>query len=283
VTVAVLVNAHARHGSEALGARIRNILPEARVAVTRSLEQARDFLREELSLRPPSVLLSGGGDGTAVSLLNTLREERLPIPALGLLPLGTGNGWARATGSVGPRAALRSLAALEGGAAPTVRPFGLVEAEGRVTPFAGMGWDAEILADYKRMVDETSAPVDPNAPPGARSGQKRGSAMLPYLRSMFTRSIPRLLTTERPRVRLVNLGEDALVVDPSGRVVFPLGGVDGFLRGGRVRADRSLPDSAAHGAGGGCDQPQCSARTGDCLSGGQSGQRCGNRRQPRGT
>jgi diacylglycerol kinase family enzyme len=229
VTVAVLVNAHARHGSDALGARIRRILPQARVAVTRSLDEARDFLREELAERPPSILLSGGGDGTAVSLLNTLRDEQLAIPALGLLPLGTGNGWARATGSVGPRAALRSLSALENGATPAVRPFGLVEVEGRVTPFAGMGWDAEILADYKRMVDESSAPVDPNAPPGARSGQKRGSAMLPYLRSMFTRSIPRLLSTERPRVRLVNLGEDALVVDPSGRAVPVEGGGQGAV------------------------------------------------------
>jgi diacylglycerol kinase family enzyme len=225
----VLVNAHARHGSEALGARIRGMLPDARVAVTRSLDDARSFLLGELAARPPAVLLSGGGDGTAVSLINTLRDERVPIPALGLLPLGTGNGWARATGSVGPRAALRSVELLRHGDTPATRPFGLVEAEGRVTPFAGMGWDAEILADYKRMLDEADVPVDPTAPPGARSTKKRGSALLPYLRSMFTRSIPRLLSAERPRIRLVNLGEQALVVDGSGRAVPVDGGGPGAV------------------------------------------------------
>ncbi len=230
MTVAVLVNAHSRHGSEALGAKIRAILPQASVRVTRSLEDARDFVREELVARPPSVLLSGGGDGTAVSLLNTLRDEGLTIPPLGLLPLGTGNGWARATGAVGPGAALRSLAGLRSGTTPVVRPFGLVEVEGRLTPFAGMGWDAEVLADYKRMVDETAKSVDPSAPPGARTGTKRGSATLPYLRSMFTRSIPRLLSTKRPTVRLINLGEPALVVDRDGRAVpVPNGGPGAVL------------------------------------------------------
>ena len=51
MTVAVLVNAHSRHGSEALGAKIRAILPQASVRVTRSLEDARDFVREELVAR----------------------------------------------------------------------------------------------------------------------------------------------------------------------------------------------------------------------------------------
>ena len=227
--VSVVVNAHARHGSEAIGAQIRKLLPGARVAVTRSLDEVLRFLREEVARRPPTLLLSGGGDGTAVSLLNALRAEGLPIPAMGLLPLGTGNGWARATGSVGPRAALRSLSVLRGGAPPAVRPFGLVEAEGRVSPFAGMGWDAEVLADYKSMLDASAPAIDRAAPAGARGSKRRGSSLGPYLRSILTRSVPRLLSTERPRVRLVNLGASALVVDRRGEVVEVPGGGPGAV------------------------------------------------------
>ena len=53
MSVAILVNVHSRHGSEALGARIRSIFPEARVAVTRSLEDARVWIRDELQARRP--------------------------------------------------------------------------------------------------------------------------------------------------------------------------------------------------------------------------------------
>ena len=44
------------------GARIRSILPDARVAVTRSLDDARAWVRDDLSTHCPELLLSGGGD-----------------------------------------------------------------------------------------------------------------------------------------------------------------------------------------------------------------------------
>ena len=95
MTVAVLVNVHARHGSDALGDRIASILPAARVAVTHTLEEAQAWVRDVLRQKPPRVLLSGGGDGTAVALLNELRAQKVDVPVFGLLPLGTGNAWAR--------------------------------------------------------------------------------------------------------------------------------------------------------------------------------------------
>ncbi|MBK9001646.1 MAG: diacylglycerol kinase [Myxococcales bacterium] len=208
MTVAVLVNLRARHGSEAVGRRIREILPLARVAVTRSLEDARTWVRDELTAARPEVLLSGGGDGTAVALLNELRDHGVTVPAFGLLPLGTGNGWARATGDVGKRAAFRGLSRLARHGAPPLRHFGLVETEGRITPFAGTGWDAEILADYKAIQESV---------PGAVRGL---SARGGYMQSLFTRTIPRhLFGYTPPRVRLVNLGEPAFGVTPEGRAV----------------------------------------------------------------
>lgn len=221
MSVAILVNMRSRHGSEALGARIRAIYPEARVAVTRSLEDARTWIRDELSALRPDLLLSGGGDGTAVALLNELRDQRLSVPAFGLLPLGTGNGWARATGDVGTRAALRGLAALRHIGTPPLRRFNLVETEGRLTPFAGVGWDADIVADFKRSQADVS-------PLFARLGPTAG-----YLRSMFTITIPRYLRAERPRMRVINLGPAALRADAQGRAVaVPNGGTGAVLYDG---------------------------------------------------
>lgn len=208
MTVAVLVNLRARHGSEAIGQRIREILPRARVAVTSTLDEARHWVREDYAANRPDVLISGGGDGTAVALLNELRDQGLAFPAFGLLPLGTGNGWARATGEVGKRAALRSLTWLPEHGAPPLRQSGLVETEGRVTPFAGTGWDAEVLADYKAVQELT-----PRVMRGA-------SARAGYMRSLFTRTIPRhLFGFSPPRVRVVNLGEPALGLSPDGRAI----------------------------------------------------------------
>lgn len=216
MSVAVLINVRARHGSEALGQQVRTILPEARIAITRSLEEARAWVREDLCRDRPEILLSGGGDGTAVALLNELRDHDLRVPAFGLLPLGTGNGWARATGGVGKREALRGLSALRDSGPPAVRKFPLVEAEGRLTPFAGAGWDSEILADYKNMNGGRLGTIS-----GARGG---------YFRSLTTRTIPRALSGKpRPIVRITNLGPPALTVDEAGTAVPMAGGEEGAV------------------------------------------------------
>lgn len=182
------------------------MLPNARLAVTTSLEEARRWVVEELMPNPPQLLLSGGGDGTAVSLLNELRDANTVFPALGLLPLGTGNGWARVTGAPQTRTALRGIAALAGDA-PPLRHFGLVETEGRLTPFAGTGWDAEIVSDYHRVLASLPQPLNQAQNP-----------TLGYLRAIFTRTIPRHLSQSGPAtVTLTNLGEHAYVVDDYGQ------------------------------------------------------------------
>jgi hypothetical protein len=219
MSVAVLVNVQARHGSDALGDRIASILPAARVAVTHSLEDAQRWVRDVLRHNPPRVLLSGGGDGTAVALLNELRTQQVDVPVFGLLPLGTGNAWARATGELSQRAVLEGLGKLREGQEPPVRNFRLVETCGRVTPFAGTGWDAQILADYKSMRQDPSTPL-----------ATMGGASAGYLRSVVTRTIPRnLFRREIPRVRVINTGEPALTVNDYGNPIPMPGGESGAV------------------------------------------------------
>jgi Diacylglycerol kinase catalytic domain len=226
--VAVVVNLRARKGSEAVGRMVREHLPRARVTVTRSLDEVRRWIDRDLAPRPPDLLLSGGGDGTAVALLNELRDRNVEVARLGVLRLGTGNGWANVTGAPRARDAIAHIAALSG--APPTRTFSLVECDGRIAPFLGTGWDAEIASDFKAQLDAAGPTKSLNA------------GLYGYLKGMFTRTIPRQLFGGGPaNVVLTNLGDDALTIDEHGRVV-PLPG------GGRGQVLYRGPASVAAAA-----------------------------------
>jgi diacylglycerol kinase family enzyme len=210
--IAVVVNLRAGRSSQRVVRACREILPAARVMVSKSLDDAAGFAKN-LQERPPSLVVSAGGDGTAVALLNAMRTGTgggfLSGPALGLLPLGTGNGWANVTGAPGWRQAVTRLGHLaeRGGPLP-LRRFDLVEVGGLVAPFSGTGWDAEIIDDFH--------------------AQKTGFGLLPrrardglggYLQALFTRTIPRHLTQPQVEVEIVNTGADALTVDDGGRPI----------------------------------------------------------------
>jgi diacylglycerol kinase family enzyme len=233
--VAVVVNLHARRGSEAIGRMIRDRLPDARVRVTRSLDEVRAWIEHELAPSPPDLILSGGGDGTATSLVNELRS-RIELPRLGVLRLGTGNGLANVTGSPRAHEAIAHIAALSG-ALPT-RRFSLVECDGRVAPFLGTGWDAEIVSDFKAQQGTSTAAKLPLGKPVKALNE----GLYGYLKGMVTRTIPRHVFGDGPpNVTVTNLGDDALTLDAQGRVV-PLVG------GGRGRVLYQGPASVAAAA-----------------------------------
>ncbi len=215
--VAVVVNLRARRGSEAIGQMIRDRLPRARVTVTRSLDDVRRWIEHDLAPSPPELLLSGGGDGTAVALINELRTSSVEIARLGVLRLGTGNGWANATGAPRAHEAIAHIAAMSG--APPTRRFSLVETDGRIAPFLGTGWDAEIISDFKAQI------------PGARTHTKSiNEGLYGYLKGMVTRTIPRhVFGHGPPNVILTNLGAPAMTVDEHGRVVPVPGGERGAV------------------------------------------------------
>jgi len=221
VSITAIVNLNAKSGSQSMVRDVKALLPHANVIATGSAAEA-DRVLDKLATAPPRILLSGGGDGTASGLITGLRARGVDLPALGILPLGTGNGWARATGIRRVRESLRHLASLEG-AAPPMLEFDLVETEGRLAPFAGTGWDAEVISDYHKRRE---------AMPEAVRAQVGG---LPaYLASIFTRTIPRhLISSGPPRVKLINTGEPALRLGDDGTVVpVPDGGVGAVLYDG---------------------------------------------------
>jgi diacylglycerol kinase family enzyme len=228
--IAVVVNLRSRSGSETVARTCRRRLPGAQVLASRSLDDSVRFA-ESLATSPPRLLASAGGDGTAVALINAVQHlsrdvatgdsssVNSPNTLLGVLPLGTGNGWAHTTGAPGWRRAIEDLRrASARGAVLPVQRFDLIEVFGTLAHFAGTGWDAEIIDDFHAQ--KTGLGFLP-------SEMRRGLAG--YLQGLFLRTVPRHVLANNLRrekaieVELVNTGDDALGVDERGQP-FPLPG-----------------------------------------------------------
>ncbi len=203
--IAVLVNLRARRASEAVASACRREIPGATVLASRSLEEGLAFAR---SLDEPDLVVSAGGDGTAVALINALRGTAAARATIGCLRLGTGNGWARDTGAPEWKSAIRRLGAWRG-ELPRKR-FDLVEVDGSIGHYAGTGWDAEIIDDFHAQ--QSGAGVLPH---NLRKG------LAGYLQALTTRTIPRhvLGRGERVEVELTNSGEDAIGIDDRGEPI----------------------------------------------------------------
>ncbi|MBX3224299.1 MAG: diacylglycerol kinase [Labilithrix sp.] len=203
----ILVNANAKRGGRRVAAQIARALPGATVRLTRSIPEVDGLLRGVLenagSIR---AVLSAGGDGSAVTLLNALDRvvpKGAPFPPVGALPLGTGNAWAHALGARKLDTCVRALAKHHR-ALPT-RRCALFECDGILTFFGGCGWDAQVLDDYRQQVQQS---------PSSRLAK----SVWGYLTAMLTRTVPKTLLHGRPHVIIENLGDEVYVIDEGRRL-----------------------------------------------------------------
>jgi diacylglycerol kinase family enzyme len=202
--LAILINANAKRGGRRVAAQIARALPGANVRVTRSAEEIDAWLR---MLPPTRGVLAAGGDGTAIALVNALARvtpEASPLPVVGVLPLGTGNAWAHALGAPKLHRCLQLLAATSG-ALPT-REFGLIEVEGTLSHFAGSGWDAMILDDYKQQLAASRGP-----------GRRLSRSVYGYLSAALVRTTPKVLLFGNPHLVIENLGDAVYSASDEGR------------------------------------------------------------------
>jgi len=215
--LAALLNGRARKVTPAVVRALRHALPDSTILVSQDIDQARRHVRELIKQRP-DVILSGGGDGAAVRLLNLWRESGgRGLPTLGILRLGTGNGWARGVGAPQFFSHLPQLARLNGEALP-VQEVTLVEVEDHLCPFAGVGWDARILNDYQRNLDKRSSQLV-----GSRLASWLHKGARGYLYSLARITVPeewmRLRKEGQAHVVLENLGPEAFGVQGDGKPV----------------------------------------------------------------
>lgn len=193
----ILVNANAKRGGRRIAVQIARALPGATVRLTRTIQEVEGWLR---SIKDPRCILSAGGDGSAVALLNALDRvipKGEPFPTIGALPLGTGNAWSHALGARKLNDCIRALANTEG-RLPTKR-YSLFECDGVLTFFGGCGWDAQVLDDYRQQVE---------ASPSSRLAK----SVWGYLSAMALRTAPKTLLYGRPHVIVENLGNEVYTI-----------------------------------------------------------------------
>jgi diacylglycerol kinase family enzyme len=202
--LAILVNANAKRGGRRVAAQIARVLPGAEVKLTKSPREIDQWLRTLPSMRG---IFAAGGDGTAVALVNAVARvvpEPAPLPVLGVLPLGTGNAWAHSLGAPKLYRCLQMLADWSGDL--PARDFGLLEVEGSLTHFAGSGWDAMVLDDYKQQLAGAHGP-----------GRRLSRSVYGYVLAALVRTTPKVVLFGNPHLVVENLGEKVYVVDREGR------------------------------------------------------------------
>ncbi|HXW60169.1 MAG TPA: diacylglycerol kinase family protein [Myxococcota bacterium] len=151
--VAFLLNANAKSVTRKQKRRLSLLIPKEDLYISHSLDEAQEKIAEIMS-QGYAYLFSGGGDGTAVSTINLLSQyarimpEHL-IPRMGVLKLGTGNALARLLGAHEPQRDVRAIMS-----GKTLKPLmvSMVETnEGILTPFAGIGYDGELINDFEKV------------------------------------------------------------------------------------------------------------------------------------
>jgi diacylglycerol kinase family enzyme len=204
--LSIIVNSNAKRGGRRVAAQIARALPGARVRLTKTIEELSAWLR---TLKEPACILAAGGDGTAIALVNALNRVTppdVPFPPIGVLPLGTGNAWAHATGAKKLDASLRLLANPPS-PLPT-RRYGLVDCEGTLTHFAGSGWDAQILDDYKSQLTASKGPA-----------YRVNKSAYGYVTATLLRTAPKTILFGRPHVILENLGDEVFTMTADQKVL----------------------------------------------------------------
>jgi diacylglycerol kinase family enzyme len=201
----ILVNANAKRGGRRVAVQIARALPGANVRLTRTAEEVDAWLH---GLKDPRAILPAGGDGTIVALLNAF--DRVfpdgPLPRIGILPLGTGNAWAHVTGAPKLHKALKLLANTSG--TPPLRRFGMLRCEGVLTHFAGCGWEADVLNDYKTQLAQSKGP-----------SRILSKSVYGYLAATLFRTAPKALINGRPHVLIENLGDDVYTMTADRKLI----------------------------------------------------------------
>ncbi|MCZ7584078.1 MAG: diacylglycerol kinase family protein [Deltaproteobacteria bacterium] len=151
---AVIMNMKARKVRQSTIDDIARHVPPEDLFVTRTVEQSDECL-EEILRKGYELVFCGGGDGTTMRIVEQLQKrvarskenggDGYTMPKIGILKLGTGNGWVYLL-EVPPKS--RPIEIMRSGAPTRFTPFHMVETEGRLAHLAGVGADAIILNDY---------------------------------------------------------------------------------------------------------------------------------------
>ncbi|HDH97163.1 MAG TPA: hypothetical protein ENF73_05505 [Proteobacteria bacterium] len=202
--IAVLLNENARKVGRRVKKAILKAYPKVHLYTSRTLDEAKAKVRELLHKGYERVMC-GGGDGTLVSFFSHMKEhmdewyrrwgEKMKPPRIGILGLGTGNGCASSFGATNWKGVMSRLEDDD----YSLTPLHLIESEGMLFPFAGLGWDAAILNNYIETLKRYE---------GTR-WEKWAKSLIGYLHAVFVKTVPRELFRRDPVwCRVMNRGDE---------------------------------------------------------------------------
>lgn len=210
--VAVLLNARAKGWTGTIHHDVQRYVSSKDLFLTENFHQAKHTV-ERLLYSDYEAIFAGGGDGTIMYLINMLEAAiragkiaREDAPLLGVLRLGTGNALATylSTSNI-----IDDLRAIKSGAQLTVHAVNMLEGQDETLfPFAGIGWDADILNDYDNVKDAVRD----------TAAEQYITGLGGYGAAITLRTIPRAITQQPVRVRLTNKGDRAIRINYQGEV-----------------------------------------------------------------
>lgn len=234
--IAVVVNGRAKSVNQEVISTLDRLMAGGDLFVSKSLSDARDIARLIIQ-RGYHTVLTGGGDGTftvvVTEVVHEARRRGAPVPRFGLLKLGTGNAlaWVVGASSTGTRDLQADVNRLMTDAGS--RPIHLVEVEGWIAPFCGLGVDATMLGDYaKTRALLSKTPLAPVS-----------SGLVSYGLAAVTRTIPGTLFGSMPHVRIINRGGEAYKIGSKGSRVGSAYGLGDTIYEGpaRIAALSTIP------------------------------------------
>jgi len=191
---AFLLNAHAKSVTKVILKRLQDIIPKDDLYVSHNLKEAHQSI-DNIVNRGYAYLFCGGGDGTVVLAINYLNKygkahPLMPQPKLGVLRLGTGNAIARYLGALAPEHDIKAILA-----GKPIKPVALSMIEtssGQQTPFAGIGYDGELMNDFESVKEVFfESPF-----------RRFFSSVLGYAVAGIFKTIPRQFNRKLPNIRV---------------------------------------------------------------------------------
>jgi diacylglycerol kinase family enzyme len=191
---AFLLNANAKSVTKRLLRKLSALIPNEDLFLSHSLKEAETNI-SSIVRDGYAYLFCGGGDGTVVSAINFIRsyEELYPhthLPKIGVLRLGTGNALARHLRAGSPAEDIKAV--LSG---KPLRPVAVSMIEtltGQQTPFAGIGYDGELMNDFESVKEVFfESPF-----------RKFFSSIVGFTIAGFFKTLPRQVARELPTIKV---------------------------------------------------------------------------------
>jgi diacylglycerol kinase family enzyme len=150
---AFLLNINAKSVTKDLLKQLSSLIPTGDLYLSKNLLEAESNIAKIMD-KGYAYIFCGGGDGTVVSTINLLKDYGLnhphaPVLPVGVLGLGTGNAIARFLHANKPSDDIKAI--LSGKAIKQVNVFMVESDAGQLTPFAGIGYDGELMNDYESV------------------------------------------------------------------------------------------------------------------------------------